>query len=70
MKNPRVQQLIDQDSVTVRLLRDQALACACCGDLFSAGDQVILPRVEAEALIAIGDAEMLIDYYTPPEARR
>ena len=57
--------LIDQDSVLVRLLRDQATACACCGGLFNAGDQVILPRPHAEALIAIGDAEMLDASWRP-----
>jgi hypothetical protein len=59
MDNPRLQQLIDQDSVLVRLLRDQATPGACCGELFSAGDQAILPRDRAKALITIGDAEML-----------
>jgi hypothetical protein len=64
MKSRR-QILIDQDSVLVRLLRDQATACACCGELFSAGDQMILPRAHAEALIAIGDTEMLNASWCP-----
>jgi hypothetical protein len=42
MNNPRLQKLIDQDSVIVRFLRDQAIPCSCCGELFNAGDQVIL----------------------------
>jgi hypothetical protein len=53
MKSRR-QILIDQDSVLVRLLR-----------LFSAGDQMILPRAHAEALIAIGDAEKLDASWRP-----
>jgi hypothetical protein len=57
--NPRLQQLIDQDSVVARLLRDWATPCKCCGELFNAGDQIIMPRHEAEALAAIGDAEIL-----------
>jgi len=55
----RRQRLIDQDSVKARLLRGWAKPCACCGKLFSAGDQVIMPRHEAEALAAIGDLEIL-----------
>jgi hypothetical protein len=31
-------------SVWVRLLRDQARACDCCGRLLSTGDEVTLPR--------------------------
>jgi len=63
------QKLIDQDSVIVRLLRDQATPCTCCGELFNAGDRMILPRVHAEALIAIGDARFIADWM-PPERRR
>jgi len=49
----------------VRLLRDQATPCACCGELFNAGDRMILPWGWAKALIAIGDAEMLDANYRP-----
>jgi hypothetical protein len=55
----RIQQLIDQDSVVARLLRGWAEPCACCGKLFRAGDEIIMPRHEAEALAAIGDVEIL-----------
>jgi hypothetical protein len=42
--------------LTVRLLRDQATRCACCGELFKAGDEMIAPYADAEALIVSGDA--------------
>jgi hypothetical protein len=45
----------------IRFLRHQPLACHCCGELFNA--QAIVLRTHAEALIAIGDAEMLDGNY-------
>jgi len=45
--------------VLIRFRRDQVIACACCGEIFNAGDEALVPREQAEACIAIGDAEMV-----------
>jgi len=55
----RQQQLIQQDTVQVRLLRDQPIACTHCGELFNAGDIVLMPRATAEGLVQIGDAVLV-----------
>ena len=51
-----VDEALERHCVPVRLLRDQSFTCDGCGELFKAGDVVLIPRPEAEGLVQIGDA--------------
>jgi hypothetical protein len=44
------------DKLAVRLTRDLADCCPCCGEPLKAGEEVVVPCEEGEALIASGDA--------------
>jgi hypothetical protein len=46
----------DDNRVLVRLLRDQPRACECCGKFFKIGDEVFMPREDAERFVQTGDA--------------